>query len=140
MRSLILDSDTLRSTALQICRTAWTRSTLDLGAQSRWPDRGLWYAQCHTVARPADVPSASTFILQFIVHGTWQKWPVATVSKLFCTGLRSTLANRCLSILYRGRCSKRHDARNVVGRNVLADGQFGLIITTRAMLSMQCTP
>ena len=29
---------------------------LDLGAQSRWLDRGLWYAQCHTVAHPADVP------------------------------------------------------------------------------------
>ena len=38
-------------TALQNCRTAWIRSMLDLGARSRWPDRGLWYAQCRSPSR-----------------------------------------------------------------------------------------
>ena len=64
---------------------------------------------------------------------------MATVSKLFCTRSRRTLANRCLFDRVLRQDLENIAARNVVGCHVL-NGQFGLITTTRPFFSMQCTP
>ena len=64
---------------------------------------------------------------------------MATLSKLFCTRSRRTLANRCLLDLVLRQNFNNVAARNVIGSNVLI-GRFGLITTIRPFFSMQCTP
>ena len=68
---------------------------------------------------------------------------MATVSKLFCTGSRRTLANRCLSILYCDRFPKdvllATSSASTCGR-VGGSDSLGNGTTTRPIFSMQCTP
>ena len=64
---------------------------------------------------------------------------MATLSKLFCTRSRRTLANCCLLDLVLRQELQNIATRDFVGSNVLI-GRFGLITTIRPFCSMQCMP